>query len=466
MDNTKKGPPGLVIAGLGGGSGKSVVAVGLVAMLARMGHRVAAFKKGPDYIDAGWLSLAAGSPCFNLDPFLMAEDALLASFAEHAENGDFVIVEGNRGLYDGVDASGTYSTAELAVRLGLPVLLVVDCTKTTRTVAAMVLGCKLLDAKVDIRGVVLNRLGSARHEKIVREAVEKYTGIPVVGAVHRMKKDIFPMRHLGVTPFQEYDGAEEALQLLADTMEKSISPRDLEPLMATPLIVRREGRAGAGAGTEKVRIGVIRDAAFQFYYPENLLALERAGAEIVEINSMVAVELPEIDALYIGGGFPETSARLLAENVSFRQSLKKWADRGLPIYAECGGLIYLGEKITVEGVDYPLVGVFPVHFTLEKKPQAHGYSVLEVRAGNPFYEQGTEIKGHEFRYSKVAFWAGSPAALGFDVKRGVGFAGGRDGLIYKNVLALYTHVHAVGTPQWAEALTGKGAEFARSKREG
>lgn len=459
--NSKKGlPRGLVVAGLGGGSGKSVVSVGLVALLRKMGHKVVTFKKGPDYIDAGWLSLAAGRPCFNLDPYLMDEDAMLASFAEHAADNDFVIVEGNRGLYDGVDASGTYSTAELAGRLGLPVLLVVDCTKTTRTVAALVLGCKMLDASVNIAGVVLNRLGSSRHEQIVREAVEKYTGIPVAGAIRRMKKDIFPMRHLGVTPFQEYDGSEEALQLLAATIDKSLSLADVEPMMATPVMATRERNAPNYGGGKPVRIGVIRDAAFQFYYPENLLALERCGAELVEINSMVEAELPDIAALYIGGGFPETSARLLADNVSFRQSVRQRAEQGLPIYAECGGLIYLGEKITLEGVDYPLVGLFPVHFTLEKKPQAHGYSVLEARPGNPFYEQGTQIKGHEFRYSRVVAWPGQADKLAFDMKRGVGFIDGRDGLVHKNVLALYTHVHAVGTPQWAPALAAKAREFA------
>jgi cobyrinic acid a,c-diamide synthase len=466
VNDKQKIPRGLVVAGLGGGSGKSVVAVGLVALLTRLGHRVVPFKKGPDYIDAGWLSLAAGRPCFNLDPFLMEEEAMLASFAEHAAGHDFVIVEGNRGLYDGVDASGTYSTAELACRLDLPVLLVVDCTKTTRTVAALVLGCKLLDPRVNICGVVLNHIGSARHERIVREAVEKYTGIPVAGAIRRLKKDIFPMRHLGVTPFQEYAGAEAALQLLADTMAQSVRPDDAVPLMAAPVMVPQKQPGPTPSGGERVRIGVIRDAAFQFYYPENLLALERCGAELVEINSMLAPELPELDALYIGGGFPETSARLLADNVSFRQSVRARAEEGLPIYAECGGLIYLGERITLEGEEYPLVGLFPVHFTLEKKPQAHGYSILEATAGNPFYAPGTQIKGHEFRYSRVADWPGRAEELGFDMRRGVGFVDGRDGLIHKNVLALYTHVHAVGTPQWAPALVEKAREFARARGRG
>jgi len=203
-------PKGIVVAGLSGGSGKSVVAVGLTAAYAGRGRNVVPFKKGPDYIDAGWLQLAAGKPCYNLDPYLMDSKVIKDSFSQHAGEAEIAIIEGNRGLFDGVNVEGAYSTAELAVDLKLPVLLVVDCTKTTRTVAAMVLGCQKLDPRVIINGVVLNRLGTARHEAIVRRSVEQYTGIPVVGAIHRSKTDIFPQRHLGVTPHQEHEGAEKA----------------------------------------------------------------------------------------------------------------------------------------------------------------------------------------------------------------------------------------------------------------
>lgn len=452
-------PKGLVVAGLGGGAGKSVVSVGLVALLALRGYRVVPFKKGPDYIDAGWLSLAAGRPCFNLDPFLMDEGAMLDSFAGHAAHGDCLVVEGNRGLYDGVDAEGTYSTAELSIRLGLPVLLVVDCTKTTRTVAALVLGCKLLDTNVNICGVILNRIGSPRHENIVRQSIEKYTHIPVLGAIRRMKKDIFPMRHLGVTPFQEYEGAGDAVGFLSETIEKSVDFAAIVDLMQTPRPVQGKIPNVSPDSREKVRIGIIRDAAFQFYYPENILALQKEGAEIVEINALTAQKLPEIDGLYIGGGFPETSAGLLSANESFRRSIVDKVEEGLPVYAECGGLIYLGEQIRLDDRDYPLVGIFPIHFTLEKRPQAHGYTALKVRARNPFYENGTQIKGHEFRYSKVASWDGKSDDLAFSMERGVGFIDNKDGLVYKNVLALYTHIHAVGTPQWAGALVARARDF-------
>jgi cobyrinic acid a,c-diamide synthase len=449
---------GIVVAGLSGGSGKSIVAVGLVAAYAK-NRRVVPFKKGPDYIDAGWLQLAAGNPCYNLDPYLMDRETIRNSFGVHAKHADMAIIEGNRGLYDGVNVDGAYSTAELAVELRLPVLLVVDCTKTTRTVAALVLGCLNLDPRVNIRGVVLNRLGTARHETIVRQSVEHYTDVPVVGAIPRSKTDYFPQRHLGVTPFQEHDGAGQTTVMLAETAEKYLNLQTIEELMQNISFSAATLQEAAAKVSARVRIGILKDAAFQFYYPENLDALVDAGAELVEINAMTAKKLPELDGLYIGGGFPETSAGRLAENSAFRQSVKAAAEEGLPIYAECGGLIYLGESILLEDDEYPLVGIFPIRFGLHPKPQAHGYTELVVRGQNPFYEEGEMVSGHEFRYSRILSWDGTEDDLVFEMKRGVGFKDKKDGLAYKNVLALYTHIHALSTPQWAGNFVDRAQEF-------
>jgi cobyrinic acid a,c-diamide synthase len=452
----------IVIAGLSGGSGKSVASVALTAALRRSEHRVVPFKKGPDYIDAGWMTTAAGHPCYNLDPYLMSDAALAGSFERHAADADYALIEGNRGLYDGVTAEGGFSTAELAVQLDLPVLLVVNCSKTTRTVAALVLGCRELDKRVRIAGVILNQIATPRHERIVTESVEKYTGIPVVGIVPRMKTDIFPMRHLGVTPHQEYGQAatDAAVDRLAAIAEEHFDLERIIGLMEqrrfSPMAV---GSAKSAESIEPVRIGVLRDAAFQFYYQENLEALQEGGAELVMINALTAETLPnDLDALYIGGGFPETSARQLADNVSFRDSVRQAADEGLPIYAECGGLIFLGRSIILEGREYPLAGVFPVTFSMSAKPQAHGYSTFTVDQENPFYPVGTEIKGHEFRYSVVESWDGKPEDLALQMERGTGFQEKRDGLLKKNVLALYTHVLAPGTPEWAAGLLRAAAK--------
>ncbi|MDX1776077.1 MAG: cobyrinate a,c-diamide synthase [Desulfobulbales bacterium] len=452
---------GIVIAGLSGGSGKSVVAVGLAAAFAARGYRVIPFKKGPDYIDAGWLQLAAGNPCYNLDPYLMAPEVIRKSFYRHAEQAEMVIVEGNRGLFDGVNIEGAYSTAELAIQLSLPVLLVVDCTKTTRTVAALVLGCRKFDPRVMIRGVVLNRLGTARHEAIVRQAVEHYTDIPVVGAVPRAKTDFFPQRHLGVTPHHEHDSADRTTGMLAEMAAETLDLQAIQKIMAD-IRLPNIAHSGEKSLRQRVRIGVLQDAAFQFYYPENLDALRAEGAELVAINAMTAEVLPEIDGLYIGGGFPETSAGKLSQNKTFRQSVKQAAAAGLPIYAECGGLIYLGESIVLEGAEYPLAGVFPVRFGLHRKPQAHGYTQMHVSRRNPYYNIGEVIKGHEFRYSKVLSWQGKPADLAFAMERGVGFMDNRDGLVFKNVLALYTHIHALSTPGWAGSFAARALEYKKT----
>ncbi len=453
---------GFVVAGLAGGSGKSVVSVGLTAAFARQGRRVVPFKKGPDYIDAGWLQLAAGRRCYNLDPFLMTEEVIHLSLQRHARDADMVILEGNRGLYDGVTAEGGYSTADLAISLGLPVLLVVNCTKTTRTVAAMILGCLKFDERLQIRGVVLNQIATERQRLLITEAVERYTGVPVLGAIPRLKRDIFPMRHLGMIPHQEYNGSEDALAFLVETVTARLDLGRIEGLMATLPASLLSAGADEPLPVPDVKIGILQDAAFQFYYSENLEALERAGAELVYINALQDSKLPELDGLYIGGGFPETSARELAANTSFRDSIRRAAEEGLPIYAECGGLIYLGKSIRLEGREYPLAGVFPVCFGMSGKPQAHGYSIFVADTNNPFYPQGSEVKGHEFRYSTILAWQGNEQDLVLKMKRGKGFMAGRDGLHKKNVLALYTHVHADGTPQWAPALLA----CCRSRRRG
>jgi cobyrinic acid a,c-diamide synthase len=451
----------IVLAGLSGGSGKSVVSVGLIAALRNRGSGVAVFKKGPDYIDAGWMSMAAGCPCYNLDPYLMPAEAITTTFQEHIHGAAYAVVEGNRGLFDGVNPQGEFSTAELAQLLELPILLVVNCSKVTRTVAALVLGCEAFDPRIRIAGVILNQIATPRHESIIRQSLEMYTDVPVLGMMPRLKQDIFPMRHLGVTPHQEYGGAGEAVAQLAALVETHV---DLDALVAhmrpvVPLPPRNSCTA------QTVTIGVLRDAAFQFYYQENLEALSKAGAKLVMIDALSSPTLPAgLDGLYIGGGFPETSARELAANTTFRQSVCEHIDAGLPVYAECGGLIFLGRSIILQGQEYPLAGVFPVTFALSTRPQAHGYSTCIVEKANSFYPVGTRIKGHEFRYSMVRHWDGDPGQLTMRMERGTGFCEGRDGLVKNNTLALYTHVMALGTPQWVEGFIAAAHRFADGGR--
>ena len=445
--------PRVLVAGLSGGAGKTLVSVGIVAAWRGQGRAVAVFKKGPDYIDAAWLARAAGAPCRNLDLFLMPPDTVRRSFARAA--GDVALIEGNRGLYDGLDARGSASSAELAMLLDTPVLLVVDATKATRTVAAQVLGCQRLDPRVRIAGVVLNRVAGARHQAVLREAIPDVCGVPVLGALPKIADPLLTDRHLGLVPPAEHgrwrdavaqagDLARAHLDLPAVAALAAAAPPLAEPAAALP--------SPAPPPPPAVRIGVLRDAAFQFYYPENLEALEREGAALVEVSPLRDAGLPELDALYIGGGFPETLAAALSDNGAFRRSVREAAAQGLPIYAECGGAIFLGERLAWREAEYPMAGVLPVAFSFEPRPQGHGYTALEVVADNPFFAAGAVLQGHEFHYSGPATPPGPELRFAFRVRRGHGFDGARDGLRRYNVLASYTHVHALGTTCWAPGL--------------
>ncbi len=461
--------PRLVIAALRGGAGKTTISAALAATLRKRGVTVVPFKKGPDYIDAAWLSRAASSPCYNLDTFLMGADAVVRSFSRHAPEGSLSLIEGNRGLYDGVNPEGQFSTAELAKLLHAPVILVVDCDKVTRTAAAMVLGCRHLDPDVDIRGVILSRVGGSRHAAVIKQSIEDYCGLPVLGTVPRLKDLPFTQRHLGLIPPQEHSGIEAALSRAASIAEDFL---DVEGLIriaesASPWVIDAFPYADPVDKSifNPVTIGVIRDAAFQFYYHENLEALIDRGVKIVEISALEQQCLPDMDALYIGGGFPETQANRLSANETFRSSLRVAAEEGLPIYAECGGFIYLGESLAIGDTVYPMVGVLPVAFGVEKRPQGHGYTELEVDRGNPFFPIGARLNGHEFHYCRILSRQEDGNLTAYRVLRGTGMDGKRDGMVRKNILAGFTHLHALGTPEWADALIDRARQH-RKERQG
>ena len=458
--------PRLTIAGLGGDTGKTSISVGLCRAWQKKGYKVIPFKKGPDYIDMGWLSRGAGHPCYNFDLFLMSKDQVLSSFALNTKQAEIAVIEGNRGLYDGMDIEGSVSTAELAKLLQSPVVLIVDCTKVTRTVAALVLGCQLFDPDVPIKGVILNRLGGGRHEALIRKSIERFCRLPVVGAIPRLTNITFPGRHLGLVPPQEHPMAEEAINTASHIVEKYLDIEELweiaqeaQPLPPHPSLPLEGG--GQGRGCE-LRIGVIRDSAFQFYYQENIEALKRAGAELIEFSALTDDLPSQIDVLYIGGGFPETHAAALSANEKLRQAIKKAAEDGLPIYAECGGLMYLSDELTWEGKTYPMAGVLPISVGVSKKPQGHGYTIIEVDAPNPYFKTGQILYGHEFHYSHILNMVEKDGVhFAFKMKRGQGVINKMDGLCYKNVLATYTHLHALGTREWVDGIINIAAAYKR-----
>ena len=439
--------PRLVVAGLSGDGGKTLVSLGLGRALTDRGRVVQAFKKGPDYIDAAWLTAATGRPCRNLDPYLMAESAIGRAVAAGG-GADFYLVEGNRGLFDGVDAAGSHSTATLAKLLGAPVILVVNVTKTTRTAAAAVLGCKHLDPDLDLAGVILNRVGTARQERVIREAIENATGVKVVGAIPRLRgEDPLPDRHLGLVTAAEHPRRDEAIARAAAAVAEHVDLDLIEDIARrAPEVLLEE--IDVRPGRSRVTIGYFSDQAFSFYYPENLEALELAGARLVAVSPSSDPALPDVDGLYIGGGFPEVHAASLVENRAFAESVKAHVTKGMPVYAECGGLMYLARELQVNDVAHPMSGVLDLVVEQTARPQGHGYEIVVIDRPNPFFPMGTELRGHEFHYSKVVSGSSLNETVA-SVSRGTGTGEGRDGIAAGSVWASYLHIHASATPDWA-----------------
>lgn len=442
--------PRLVVAGLSGDGGKTLVSLGLARSLRDRGLRVRTAKKGPDYIDAAWLGAAAGSDCVNLDTFLMSREGV-GSAAWSFRGGDIAVIEGNRGLYDGSDPEGTHSTAELAKLLKAPVLLVVNVTKVTRTVAALVLGCQQLDRSVTIGGVVLNRVGTSRQEALIRRAVEDSTGIPVLGAIPRLNGDnLLPGRHLGLVTVAEHPHGQRAIEAAAEAVANNVElDRVVEMARHAPPVELPMLRLEIEP--VKARIGYLSDAAFSFYYPENLECLRTHGAELVEVVPGAGRPMPDVDGLYIGGGFPEVHAERLASDKEMATRIRQRVSEGMPVYAECGGLMYLARELRVDGRTFPMAGVLDLVIEQMAKPQGHGYEVAVVDRENPFFATGTKLSGHEFHYSRVLAGDDLEQTV-LSLERGSGAGDARDGIVKGSVWASYLHLHALATPRWAEGF--------------
>ncbi|MEW5762440.1 MAG: cobyrinate a,c-diamide synthase [Bacillota bacterium] len=449
--------PRLVVGAVQGRSGKTTVTAAVIAAMRRRGLPVQAFKKGPDFIDPGWLGRVSGRPCRNLDPFLMDPATILASFGTHVAGAAVAVIEGAMGLFDGVDLVGSGSTAQLARVLRAPVILVINAARMTRSAAAVVLGCRALDPELSLAGVIFNNVARPRHERMLRQSVEYYTGARVLGAVPRKRAFNIPDRHLGLVPAGEDERLLASLEALAAEGETYL---DLEGLLgvagAAPPLDIPERPLYPPAEAAGVTVGIFLDRAFSFYYPENLEALEAAGARLVPIDALHG-EMPPVDALYIGGGFPEVLAGELEANASLREAVRRGVAAGLPVYAECGGLMYLGRSLTWRGRTYRMSGALPFDVDLDERPCGHGYMVLEVVEENPFLPCGLSIRGHEFHHSRLSNLSREEVRFAYRVRRGYGIDGRRDGLLYRNVLASYNHLHALATPDWAPRLVRRAA---------
>jgi cobyrinic acid a,c-diamide synthase len=441
-------------------SGKTTLSVGLAAALAARGLAVQTFKKGPDYIDPLWLAAASGRPCRNLDFFTGSREEIAVSFARHGARADVCLVEGNKGLYDGLDLDGSNSNAALAALLDLPVVLVLDARGMTRGIAPLILGYQAFDRRLRFAGVILNRLGGARHEAKLRAVIEHYTEVAVLGALHEDAAIGIGERHLGLVPANEHAAAAVQIGRIREAVERQVDVEKLLALTRAEPVAPVLPQATTGAAPADLRIGIARDRAFGFYYAGDLEALEAAGAAIVPFDTLRDPHLPDVDALFIGGGFPECFLAELAANRRLRDEIRARIEAGLPVYAECGGLMYLARSIAWKGERHPMVGAIPADVVMRERPTGRGYVELEVAGSHPWgFEPGREIRAHEFHYSSLEN-ADPGLVYVYRVRRGHGVDGERDGIVRGNLLASYTHLRAAGGLDWP----GRFVRFARAAR--
>ncbi|TAK71869.1 MAG: cobyrinate a,c-diamide synthase [Betaproteobacteria bacterium] len=438
-------------------SGKTAVSVGLAAELSRRGLVVQAFKKGPDYIDPMWLAAATGRPCRNLDFNLSAPDELRLEFARHGALADVCLVEGNKGLYDGLDLHGNNSNAALARLLDLPVVLVLDARGMTRGIAPLILGYQAFDRSIRIAGVILSRLGGARHEAKLRAVIEHYTDVPVLGAMHEDPRLAIAERHIGLTPTNEDGAAQARIAALAAAVAGQV---DIERLLAATvssaplpaaLPLARPARLSVRIPQGlPVVVGIARDRAFGFYYPDDLEALERAGAELLFFDTLRDARLPRVDGLIIGGGFPEIFMRELEANAALRGEILAAIRAGMPAYAECGGLMYLARSLSWRGDTRRMVGAIPGDVVMHGQPMGRGYVRLAPTEAHPWRDRGEEqleIPAHEFHYSSIEGLAPG-TRFAYRVARGFGVDGKSDGIVVNNLLAAYSHLRGSGSCDW------------------
>ena len=424
--------------------------------MSKRGLAVQPFKKGPDYIDPLWLGRAAGQACFNLDFFTMSHAEIQSCFKTHSVASDICLIEGNKGLFDGLDVAGTDSNAALAKLLAVPVVLVIDTTGMTRGIAPLINGYLNFDSDVNIGGVILNKVGGSRHEGKLRAALERYTDIEVLGAIGRDQVLEIPERHLGLVPANESKDADKTIKRLATAVADGVNIDRLLEIAGTGGTTAAVTAPPAATTNFDVRIAIARDAAFHFYYQDDLDAFAKAGAELVPFDTLNDAALPKVDGLFIGGGFPETHLPALAKNQSLRKDIRKQLAAGMPAYAECGGLMYLSQNIRWQDEAYDMVGTVPGDITVESRPQGRGYVVLQETGQGPWPaatgtlgEPDKHIPAHEFHYAHLDLGS-SEADYAYDVIRGAGIDGQHDGLIIGNLVAGFVHQRSTSANPWVD----------------
>ena len=476
---THLSPGGVVIAGERSGVGKTTVTLALLAALGQRSQRVQSFKVGPDYIDPMFHQRVTGRPCYNLDPILTSEAYLCHSFATHCQDAEFAVVEGVMGLFDGASGrSDVASTAHIAKLLNLPVLLVVDCSRLSRSVLAIIHGYRTLDPQLNLAGVILNRVGSDRHLDLLKTALESID-LPILGTIRRQANITIPHRHLGLVPTAELPQLQKLIDHLAHLGQQSFTWPLLLPLASLPSPTSPSpyppfpGKVAPADPLPRFpaptlpypRIAIAHDQAFSFYYPDNLEFLQSLGAELIFWSPLQAANPPrDVHGFYFGGGFPEMFAAALASNQKLLAQIKTSLQAGYPTYAECGGLMYLAQALVdLEGSEWPMVGVLPTTVKMESRLTL-GYRQAEALISSSVLEAGTTVWGHEFHHSQTTKPAPRPL---YSLKRyEAAHPHGEEGWALGSIHASYVHLHWGGAFEVAQNFVRACRTFMNARSQG
>jgi len=448
--------PRLVIAAPNSGAGKTTVAVGLMTAFTRKGLRVQPFKVGPDFIDPSYHTAATGSYSKNLDTWLTSPDAVLKTFVRSSRACDLAIVEGVMGLFDGVSGSeDSASTAEISRILNAPILLVVDVSRAAGSIAALVHGFKTFDQTLKLKGVILNHVKSQKHLSLIRQMIERNVKVPVIGALPDSRGIAMPSRHLGLIPVAERDGLDSYFAELRTFIGEHLDLDQCLAIARTADDLEADEQERSTPPDVRSRVGVACDEAFNFYYRDNIELLEASGAEVVPFSPIHDPALPsELTGMFLGGGFPEAYARQLEANEGMRRSIKKAVEDEMPIYAECGGLMYLVDSIQdLEASSHRMIGVLKANAVMTGKLESLNYSIADVIRKNILTDAGSTLRGHEFHYSKIES-VPTDSKFAYEMRIGEGISGHCDGWLEHNLLASYLHIHFGYAPQIARNFVG------------
>lgn len=448
---------GFLIAGTASGVGKTTICLAILAAMRRRGVCVQPFKGGPDFLDTGHHSRISGRTARNLDTWMLSAESNISVVMDAAQDAEAILVEGMMGLFDGKSGdSEAGSSAEIAKLLKLPVVLVLDASKSARSLAAVVLGFEMFDRDLPLAGIILNRVAGERHYKLLETAILGACKTPILGWVPRESSISIPERHLGLQTAEEASGldkSEQQFEALANLAEKHL---DLDRLSSLEcgLDLRPTASSHPLVSQNPVRIGVARDRAFSFYYEDNLDLLRQHGAEIIPFSPLDDSKLPQnLDALYLGGGYPELYASQLNGNAPMLEAIKAFASTGKPVYAECGGMIYLSATLmTIDGVTHPMASVLPLAMEMTGKLVRFGYVTVQFTRDSLLGPSGTIVRGHSFHYSRITNDSSLPTT--YSVNYSLSGKQQDEGYLLGNVLASYIHLHFRANPTIAERFVG------------